>query len=708
MSDPFAKYAETADPFAKYAEASTPTDGFRTLPGALFPTKQVIAPGTDKPSEQRKDGGIYFGPGQGNKGKPGWFDAKGMRLGDAPGQETSLPDSIINGAENGARKPLIATGVLGDLGSMAGGVVKGGMAMAQIGAHALGSSAMDRPVEQYNQFQTQTFGDRPVMEALGQALPFIGSGGSTAAPQVLTAAQKVRAALAAIGKASATGAVAAPALTGETGVTSEGDYWGRKAKEAALGGVVGGALGTVGEIVGGVANKLTRKLTPEAQAIQDLGDRFGVRTLAPDLVEPGRMAKLGVLAESVPGSGMVPQRVAQQAEAKLAAEKLLAQHGIEGEIPTTIQQGLQSHLAGVKGKVRAAYDEVGRLAEGLGDVPLDQTLATIQKMKAQEAAAVVPDQGLLGLLEKMEGRLTDPAVDTTYTGVRGLRSDLGSMISDYYKGTNATTGSKGVQVLQGVKRAVEEDLGSFTSKAGGDVAKAAKNADGLYVNELVPLKNQVIVKATKNSEPDQIYKTIIAAGPDRAKKFYGALPPEGQAAVRAQMVKDAYTAATDGAQPFSPAKFAQSLEKIKDSAGVFFKGQDKFELDGIVNLMRHVQRSGQVGENPTNGQRAVQALILGQGAMSGAAAATGSPAALVAPVVSMAASRGLTKLFSSRVGKSLLLGAADAAPGSRAMERIIERDLPKVLAPANTPKNITPLRPAAGGDTNPTVAQENP
>jgi len=345
-------------------------------------------------------------------------------------------------------------------------------------------------------------------------------------------------------------------------------------------------------------------------------------------------------------------------------------------------------------------------------VPLDKTLETIQKLKAQEAAAVVPDQGLVGLLEKMESRLADPAVDITYTGVRGLRSDLGSMISDYYKGTNATTGSKGVQVLQGVKKAVEDDLGAFTSEASPEVAQAAREADTLYSKHLVPLKNQVIVKATKNSEPDQIYKTIVAAGPDRAQKFYNALPPDGQAAVRSQMVKDAYADATKVDGVFSPAQFAKSLEEIKDSTGVFFKGQDKFELEGFTNLMRHIQRAGQVNENPPTGQRVLMGLLGGE-AVHGIGSLLGhGPEAAAAAFGSMAAgsagARALTTLFSSKAGKSLLLGAADAGVGSPTMERLIERELPRVLAPSSA-KNITPLRPQvspAAGEANPHVAQE--
>ena len=39
-----------------------------------------------KQSVQRSDGAVWYGPEQGNTGQAGWFDAKGNRAGDAPGQ----------------------------------------------------------------------------------------------------------------------------------------------------------------------------------------------------------------------------------------------------------------------------------------------------------------------------------------------------------------------------------------------------------------------------------------------------------------------------------------------------------------------------------------------------------------------------------------------------------------------------------------------
>ena len=721
----FEPVASIPTPPAGFSPVDAPSSGSGASEGGWQPTKYGFS---IKPIQignvqtvQRQDGAAWFGPEQGNKGQPGWFNAQGERVGDTPGKSLTLNQWAANQLHEGDpfNKNIPWYGKLTPpvFSGAAHGLIESAVAPAQMIAHAFGSNAVDPLADAIQRNYEQNWQQSKPGEMLGQAIPFLASGGAAEAAeapaQAASVAQRVGQTLGNVGKAAIGGAVAAPALTMETNIQNPEDYWARKQAEAKAGALTGGVLGTAGEAASGIANvasKMNRPLPPEAQAIQDLGDKFGVRTLAPDLTanQPA-LSKTAVLAESVPGSGMVAQRVAQQAEARSAAHQLLEQHGIDGDVATTIQHGLQNRLAEAKGAASAAYDRVGQLAEGKGNVPLDQTLKAIQQAKAAESSAVVPDQGLVGLLGKMEDRIQSPEVDTTFNGVRGLRSDLGNMISDYYKGTNAATGSKGVQVLQGIKGALEGDLQNFTNNNGPEIAAAAKKADSIYKNQVVPFKDQIIAKAVKSSEPDQIFKTIVAAGPDRAQKFYNTLDANGQAAVRSQIVKNAFDAATQQDGVFSPAKFAQSLEKVKGQTGVFFKGNDKWELDGFTNLMRHIQRAGQVNENPTNGQRLVQGLILGEGGGAALGAMAGHPGALVAPAASMGAARAFTSLVSSPGGKRLLLSASDLAPSSPALENLIVTRLPKIMA-VTTAKSAPAMIPAMASQPTPQqteVAQVN-
>jgi hypothetical protein len=513
-----------------------------------------------------------------------------------------------------------------------------------------------------------------------------------------------------IGKAAGTGAVAAPAMTMESGVQSPEDYWNRKIQEAKLGAVLGGGMAGAGEAISVIAGKLRGQLPPEAQAIQDLGDKFGVRTLAPDLAanQPG-LAKTAVLAESVPGSGMVAQRVAQQAEARAAAQNLLDKYGIEGDIPNTIQQGLKNNFAEVRNTKNALYNDVANAA-GDKRIPLPSTFDALQKATEEAQTSGLPESSIQKVVDTLKsrlymgrdeaGRMLAPAADTTFTGMQRTRSD----ISDEIGRLLAANDAKGANILQGVKSAINKDMQEFATRGGDEtVANAWNKADRFYQNQYAPLKEKMLQNAAKSSEPDQIYKMIVGAGPDRAQKFYNALDANGQAAVRSQMIQNAWDAATQKDGVFSPAKFAQSLEKGEGQTGVFFKGADKFELDGFTNLMRHIQRAGQINENPTNGQRLIQYAMLGEGGMAGVGAAMGHPAALATPAASIGAARLFTALVSSPAGKKLLLSASDLAPASTAMENLVTTKLPAVMALGGS-KNVIPFKatlPAAASKPNP-------
>lgn len=60
------------------------SDGWTKDPSVPFKVRRIVTPDTQRPTFQREDGAIYYGPEQGNQGKPGWFNAQGQPAGDVP------------------------------------------------------------------------------------------------------------------------------------------------------------------------------------------------------------------------------------------------------------------------------------------------------------------------------------------------------------------------------------------------------------------------------------------------------------------------------------------------------------------------------------------------------------------------------------------------------------------------------------------------
>lgn len=321
------------------------------------------------------------------------------------------------------------------------------------------------------------------------------------------------------------------------------------------------------------------------------------------------------------------------------------------------------------------YGRVEQIANTRGEVPLNKTVSALDDAIAAEAKSKLPDQQLLTKLNEIKSNLGS---GNDFSTMRQLRSDLGELVQNYYKGANAVVGAKGVDKLQSIRNAVEGDMEAFATSNGGDLKNAWKRADQFYKKAVVPYKDRALATALKSDLPDEVYKKFIqvsrsGSGEDRAQKFYDALDPKGKAAVRYGMIANAIDAATIPEKQglLSPGKFEQSLENITKASGVFFKGSEKTELNGFRNLMEHSRRFGQFSENPPTGQRVIPWLVLGGAAIRPAEMAGVGAAAWAAK-----------KMITTEAGKRFLLEASVLKPGTPEMQRLSEelaRQMPRLI-----------------------------
>ncbi len=247
----------------------------------------------------------------------------------------------------------------------------------------------------------------------------------------------------------------------------------------------------------------------------------------------------------------------------------------------------------------------------------------------------------------------------SYGQMRAFRSQLGSMISDYYNGKNALIGEAGVGYLQSVKNAIEEDMATFAKSHSPELAKAFEEFNNYYREKLVPYKDTKLAQALKNANPDEIYKSFIklndipeGQGTDRAKKFYNALDKKGQEAVKTGFLNEGLQKAMNpDTGVFSGAKFSTYLKKNQPIMS-FFDESGKQEISDLQKLMRSIEKSGQMKE-PETGVKWIKYALAG--AMAGGAIM--SPALALAAI---AGTYGLKKATGSPL-LAKLIAASSAA-----------------------------------------------
>jgi hypothetical protein len=612
---------------------------------------------------------------------------------------------------NPGEYPLLHVPVLreaGDVGQGAGDIFTGIVQLARHGAGKLGmlpdsdvqyGDLLDR-VQNQDYLQNVRGGQaHPALRLLGNLLMPIPGPEFQAGEKALTT----------VGKAAVHGAESGavqPVLEG-----APDDYASEKTKQVGTGAAAGAAIGTViraGQ--GGLSRLRAMRETPlPAQAAGAQASRL----------EAGmKETPWGSLndVEEAAGSG---DRHAQQ---------VLDQVQKAGEDPGRIMQAsinLQNYRSGQT--ANELYNRVGEIADQnqLGNVPVTGTLDALRE--AENASKIgLKDPALNGSLKKIRDAIApkvkppeaipppsniqdfaawkqsqQPTVtpaDTSYGTMRTVISQLDEMIRAGRTGDGALLSDRATGQLQRVKNALEDDVTGFvkTSKV-PELQQAQDTADQFYRTQRVPFKDVNIGKAATTDETDQIFQKFMQAGKgDRAQKFYDALDPKGQAAVQYQLVARGINQATDAVKGFDPGKFAQYMDKLKDSTGVFFQGADKKALDGLTNLMVHDAQVNQAPEKYLGGPvtRTVARLALDiPHSVPGVGGMIPNTAQL---------SRWL---LTTERGQRFLYSASRMKPGSGAMRMLGAQIARGATARGGTALPATPPATEAQQDQNPVAAQ---
>lgn len=437
------------------------------------------------------------------------------------------------------------------------------------------------------------------------------------------------------------------------------------AERQGAGPLASAGIGLVAGVGSGAAVDATRRaaqreVVGKSKRLLDLSKQHDVPLSAGDVKRGAVVPKVETLLEQAPGVGMGKYRATQHEKARTAALKVLTDLDDTGEQwSATASKSLANKASRVKAIARHKYDEVAQLADPLGDFPANKTVETINRVLAKAEDAVLENGPLVAKLKKMQESLKGGG---DFTKLREFRSDLGAEISSYNTGKNVMVGKKGSEVYTQIRKALDDDMSAFAKKHGGKLYEKWRAADKHYQNSVVPLRETSLARLVNVLDPDELHRRFKITATNQPTTLYNSLGPRGRRAIKYGMVKEAFDdASKDLGDLFSPAKFAQYLEKRQSTMGVFFKGADKVEIDGFMNLMRHAARAGQYAENPANGNRLIVAA-LGAGTMNLAPTSTAAAAT----------SAGLlTKLFTTDAGKKLMLATSKLKPGDVEIDRAV-------------------------------------
>ncbi len=281
------------------------------------------------------------------------------------------------------------------------------------------------------------------------------------------------------------------------------------------------------------------------------------------------------------------------------------------------------------------------------------------KMPQHEVDAAMPRvQAQLSQWEKTQPPPPTPEAASkfqpTYSALADYRKGIQSKRQNIGKPGSELTGDDATGALRELQGATEDSMRSVGELSPG-VAKADRYARDLHKELVVPFKNRALVKSMTTDTPDVMAAKFNNMSPDQIQEILPALGEKGKAAVRASMVERGVQQSMDRTRPddyqFQPLVFAAKMKdpKFAESLGLTVPkgGEDKWALDGLTNLMSHLDDAGKVAS--TKGAFTLTQRMLGE------------------PSVAM------KWLLTTKPGKQFLLQASDLKAGSPELAAIVEK-----------------------------------
>lgn len=461
-----------------------------------------------------------------------------------------------------------------------------------------------------------------------------------------------------LGNALRAGAVSGAMSAATTPVddaAAQRDFAGAKARQAAIGGAVGGGLSAVGQGIGkvaeeiGLGNTLRRgynalaggaNAKPAAIEGEKLAQKFGV-DLTPGQVSGGK-SQLAV--ENLARQSIFTRDKVFETDMKIAdqyakaigdnLDNLAKNGGTTADAGAAIKKSVDSTLDRLsKRRARVAdadFKEVDRLANG--SPIIDPANYRNRLTSLIEENSVAPDGSDAYALAQAAKKLLEKADDN---GAAKNAIQTRRYLSQISGGQNSFAGSAGQPVQRRAAaqllKALDDDIEAAAGQGGslGDALKIANDRYRAYSQKIEGVKAGPVGKILGKDlvdvdgrgfasvAPEQIYEKFSKLPPQHIGVALKVLSPEAQQQVKRAYVQKALEqaqmpTASGGAVQASirPTTFVATLQRTpedKRRIAALFTPDERQELDQLMNLGRRI--GDRTGEN-TSGT-AVMAQTMG-------------------------------------------------------------------------------------------------
>lgn len=407
-------------------------------------------------------------------------------------------------------------------------------------------------------------------------------------------------------------------------------------------------------------------LPADTQSAVDFANKEGLILPTSDVLQPstavGRHAQSA--AEKIPLTGTSGLRAEQQSQRIAQIKKLADDYGTpsDEEIVASIRRSTDK----VKNAAGKRYEQI---VSGMGaePIPLNRTVKAIDDAIAQYSqSGALKNKSVLSTLEEIKADLTSGDNDLSL-----LRQNR-TLFRELIKGDDTAMSDSAKRINDSVYRAMTNDMiDGVSSKLGPNAARKMREADAIYADEINSIKKTKLKSILERGDvkPETASKMLFSNDRSEFKTLYDSLDIRGRQNARAAIVNRMFEK-FDSTE--SPEKFLSEANKLKPQIGVFFKGDERKQLDGLINWLDASRQATKASTVTPTGQQNLQVLV--PSAVTGDVLTTGGVGIGVAATIG-----GLARAYESKPVRSLMIRMSSVPKNSPEFARL-SNELSVILA----------------------------
>jgi hypothetical protein len=219
-----------------------------------------------------------------------------------------------------------------------------------------------------------------------------------------------------------------------------------------------------------------------------------------------------------------------------------------------------------------------------------------------------------------------------------------------------------------------------TGKLGPQTSNALRQVDGIWARESQELKNTKLKNIFSKGEikPEEATKMLFANDKSEVETLFNALDTAGRQNARAAIINKAIEKSAE-----SPDKFITEISKLRNQSGMFFRGAQGRQLDGLINYLNSTREAGRASVTTKSGQELMQVGV--PAGIFADFAATGGAGTAGFATIGLA-----SRFYESKPIRNLMIRMASVPKGSTEFEILasaFEREVQKAATKAAITRN---------------------